>query len=378
MQRKCRDDETDGKPRMKQTRAAICLLLALLCAFAFSTRASASAAEMGDLNEDGVLSAADAALLLRRYPTDLSAGTARSDWDLTGNGMINKTDVRAMLLYAAGGIADLEMFRERVSTGLCDERLFERFCYTGTQDDLSGGYRSENVNISISSGVVENSSYSLADIYVQDISCITTAFSQGEFRGSTATVQEMFRSVDGGIIAMNGDFYSLHVYGPVIRNGVVYADHVTRDWDIAVLLLSGELLTYEYRTLTKDVLASMSVYQTWVFGPSLLDAEGKAKTKFRSAVQPANPRSVIGYFEPGHYAFLTVDGRTNESQGLTMQQLSQLCEDLGFVRAYNLDGGRSSILLSSGGLINSPYRGGRPSSDIVAVRELPENLTEQE
>jgi exopolysaccharide biosynthesis protein len=55
-----------------------------------------------------------------------------------------------------------------------------------------------------------------------------------------------------------------------------------------------------------------------------------------------------------------------------MAKLSQLCEELGFARAYNLDGGRSSILLSQSGPINSPYRDGRPSSDIVAIRELPE------
>lgn len=355
---------------MKRKQAAFCLLLALLSAVLFSNSASAKSAAMMDLNGDGACGAADAALLLRSYPTGEIPGDLGPYCDLTGNGTINRTDARAMLLYAAGGIPDLEKFRERVSTGLCDERLFDRFCYTDTQNDHNGGYRSENVCVSILSGVTENSTYFLADIYVQDIACITTAFSQGEFRGSTATVQEMFDSVDGGIVAMNGDFYSLHVYGPVVRNGVVYAKHVTRDWDIAVLLQSGELILYDRRTLTKDALQELSVYQTWVFGPSLLDAAGQAKTRFHSAVQPANPRSVLGYFEPGHYAFLAVDGRTDESEGLTMQQLSQLCEDLGFAGAYNLDGGRSSILLSSGGAINNPYLGGRPGSDIVAVREL--------
>jgi exopolysaccharide biosynthesis protein len=157
----------------------------------------------------------------------------------------------------------------------------------------------------------------------------------------------------------------------VVRNGTTYVDHVSRDWDLAVLLNSGELRTYDYRVLTKEALADMGVYQTWVFGPSLLDEAEHAKTKFRSAVQAANPRSVLGYYEPGHYAFLVVDGRTKESKGVTMQELSQLCETLGFARAYNLDGGRSSVLISTQGFVNNPYRGGRTSSDIVAIRELP-------
>ena len=56
---------------------------------------------------------------------------------------------------------------------------------------------------------------------------------------------------------------------------------------------------------------------------------------------------------------------------MTMQQLSQLCEDLGFARAYNMDGGQSSILLSQAGVVNEPYHNGRPVSDILAIREAP-------
>ena len=55
---------------------------------------------------------------------------------------------------------------------------------------------------------------------------------------------------------------------------------------------------------------------------------------------------------------------------MTMEQLSQFCEELGFARAYNLDGGRSSTLISKSGDINSPYKGGRPSADSIVVREL--------
>ena len=144
---------------MKRLRAALCLLFALLCAVTFSNSASANAAATVDLNADGVCGAADAALLLRSYPTGMIPGGSGLDYDLTGNGTINRTDARAMLLYAVGGIPDLVEFRERVSTGLCDERLFDRFCYTGTQDDQNGGYRSENACVSILSGVTENSTF---------------------------------------------------------------------------------------------------------------------------------------------------------------------------------------------------------------------------
>ena len=344
-------------------------LLALLCALALCIPASAGAA--GEPVQPDVFSAAAAARFLRDFRSGAITVASRPDLDLTDNDIFSGGDARAMLLYAVGGIPDLKAFQARVSTGLCSERLLDRFSYTGVKTQPNGGYRSENVAVTVSSGETENSRYFLADICVQDLACLVTAFSQGKFGGSAATAEQMFNSVDGGIVAMNGDYYTQHYYGPVIRNGETFVDHVSRDWDLAVLLKSGELKTYDYRVLTKEALDEMSVFQTWVFGPSLLDEAGHAKTKFRSAVQAANPRSVLGYYEPGHYAFLVVDGRTKESKGLTMQELSQLCESLGFLRAYNLDGGRSSILLGANGFINEPYRGGRTSSDIVAIRELP-------
>jgi len=357
---------------MKRKTVLLPLLLLALALLSPQPTAAEGAIEFGDLTGDGTIGAADAAAMLRGVAFGTLSEQARPDLDFTRNGEIDGTDARAALLYACGGIEDWIAFGERVSSGLCDERLFDRFRYTGTQNDRRGNYRSESIAVAVSGGRFEGSDYYLADIYVQDIACITTAFSGGKYRGSADTVRNMFNAVPGAVIAINGDFYSLQGRGPVIRNGVAYEDRVTRDWDVAVLRSGGELMTYEYRKLTREALETMDAYQSWVFGPALLDGEGRAKTKFRSWVQPENPRTVLGYYEPGHYAFLTVDGRTSGSRGLTMRQLSALCEQLGFARAYNLDGGRSSVMQAQDGPVNSPYRDGRPISDIIAVREIPQ------
>ncbi len=341
--------------------------------FAFTPSAAAQAPPAyGDLTGDGMIGAADAALMLRSLARGALWEKDRPDLDFTKNGEIDSTDARAALLYACGGIADMTLFGERVSSGLCNERIFDRFCYAGTLDDGKGNYRSENVCVTVSDGHTETSDYYLVDIYVQDIACIATAFSGGTYQGGAQTVKRMFDALPGAIVAINGDFYSRRLYGPVVRNGATHLSRVTGSLDIAVLLLSGELLTYPYGTLTKEALAQMDAYQTWVFGPALLDEEGHAKTKFRSWVLGENPRSVLGYYEPGHYAFLAVDGRNRSSDGLSMRDLSLLCEELGFTRAYNLDGGQSSVLLAKEGPINDPYRDGRPVSDIIAVCDLPQ------
>jgi len=337
-----------------------------------SAHAAKQSLDIRALASGGELNAASAAQMLRALAFGQLDDATDASLDFTMNGHVTGADARAILFYACGGFTDWAAFGERVSTGLCSEWLFDHFSYTGTYDDAKGNYKSENVSVTIEQGRISDSDYYLADIYIQDISCFVTAFGHSEFMGDAESVYQILSSIPGGIVGMNGDFYSINVYGPVVRNGETYVNRVSGYWDLAVLDGSGVLTVYPYGKLKKAALKEMDAYQTWVFGPSLLDESGHAKTKFRSKVLPRNPRSVLGYYEPGHYAFLLVDGRSQTCAGITLADLSQFCEDLGFKSAYNLDGGQSSALVSQSGAIDNPFRDGRAVSDILAIRELPE------
>ena len=78
-----------------------------------------------------------------------------------------------------------------------------------------------------------------------------------------------------------------------------------------------------------------------------------------------NPRSVIGYYEPGHYCFITVDGR-DKDRGISMAELSMLCADMGLAAAYNLDGGGSSCMYFAGMNYGQNTRG---TTDIAYIAE---------
>ena len=59
-----------------------------------------------------------------------------------------------------------------------------------------------------------------------------------------------------------------------------------------------------------------------------------------------NPRTGIGYFEPGHYCLVVVDGRDGDSApGASIEEFASVFESLGCTQAYNLDGGGSSLFL---------------------------------
>ena len=84
-----------------------------------------------------------------------------------------------------------------------------------------------------------------------------------------------------------------------------------------------------------------------------------------------NPRSGFGYFEPGHYCFVVVDGRDRGySRGVTPQEFSQIFKDLGCVAAYNMDGGESAIMSFNDEVVNLPFQDGRGLSDCLIIKEV--------
>lgn len=87
-----------------------------------------------------------------------------------------------------------------------------------------------------------------------------------------------------------------------------------------------------------------------------------------------NPRTAVGVRSDGSYFFIVVDGRqSGVSEGATINELSQFALDLGADMAINLDGGKSSTMITATGtsgsynLINTPANSGAERSDGNAV-----------
>ena len=242
-------------------------------------------------------------------------------------------------------------------------------------------YISDNLHITVTK-VVDNElvgrnlTYYVTDIYLRDIRCLRTAAAKS-FRHDNRTKVATMAARENAIAAISGDMFNQHLNRQLcIRNGVVYCNKTYENWEICLLYLDGTMETMtveEYKA--KD--PSGEIWQAWEFGPSLLDADGHALNKFpNSKVKPQNPRSVIGYYEPGHYCFVTVDGRQRHSHGLQLDELARLMESLGCKVAFNLDGGESASLYWNGGIFSKPSDGGRSMADIVYVCEPVPSETE--
>lgn len=130
--------------------------------------------------------------------------------------------------------------------------------------------------------------------------------------------------------------------------------------------------TYTPNEFSSDQIIKNRAWQTWIFGPSLLDSSGKAKTDFLTwdYIRESHPRTAIGYYEPGHYCFLVVDGREPRfSRGMYLEEMSQLFANLGCKVAYNLDGGQCSFMTKSSTVASHPYQPSKDISDGIAIVE---------
>ena len=234
-------------------------------------------------------------------------------------------------------------------------------------------YTSDNLRITVTqySSGSENSriTWYVADIQVTDISLLSTCFADDAFgQGITDYVLNMATD-NAAILAVNGDYYSEQKNNIVIRNGELYADADTT-LDMCVLYKDGTMVTYSPGEITASDAVAKGAWQAWCFGPALLADDGTALSSFNTSSHVAenNPRTAIGYYEPGHYCLVVVDGRSSGySKGMTLDELSQMFEDMGCTQAYNLDGGKSSVMVFNGTVVNQPSEGGREVSDAIIV-----------
>jgi len=325
-----------------------------------------------------VQQAQDAVLPQAQMETDSAAAAAEAlrqtdgtVYDVTGNGVVDESDAIALLLHGTGRLDDLSALPNLLADSLLGEKYLDRFSYTGIVRG-EGYYRSETLSYRLTRVSEEDLNYYVAEIFLRDLGHLRTAFANGRYQ-SVGKVPKMAQE-NNAIVAINGDFYAWGgKTGLVIRNGTVYRESRNKNKDICVLYADGVMETYAPSEVDTEAIKARGAYQSWMFGPSLFDETGAPKTKksqFLSKVTTANPRTAIGYVEPGHYFFVTVDGRgRGGSDGMTMAELAKLMHDLGCTVAYNLDGGGTAIMVDQDGTVSRQSNKARGCSDIVFIVE---------
>lgn len=247
--------------------------------------------------------------------------------------------------------------------GLLGWEYADRFCFTDYVSTKTE-FRTDAVSITVTEYKEQKSVYSgsslvsyVADIYVRDASLIRRGYTEGGFENGVHRSAVKIAATLNAVLAISGDYVTKGQDGFLIRDGEIILDSGEYKRDIAVLYRDGSMKTYAPEEIDPEAIMTGDPWQSWCFGPSLLDENGQVKESYNIVFNTdgKNPRCAIGYYEPGHYCFVVVDGRQKGySMGVSIKGLAELMRDLGCRSAYNLDGGLTAQMVFQGKRVNSP------------------------
>lgn len=246
-------------------------------------------------------------------------------------------------------------------------------------------YRSHNIFLAIKevNGVISDDpvQYFIYDIYVRNIENLFSGYTLNSRYPADRLIEKTESERDVSVVAaVNGDYIAnLNHCLLCERNGTVLRDvPEVIESDICVLYYDGTVETFTPSEYDWEKIKNNNPYQIWNFGPKLLDGDGNVIKKFdlnaydNDVIDSRNPRTSFGYYEPGHYNLVVVDGRSKDSLGVRMDGLAEIQHQLGCKAAYNMDGGDSTQAYFMDTVIRESEKRDvqRKLSDIICVGEV--------
>ena len=140
--------------------------------------------------------------------------------------------------------------------------------YTATDNT----YTSDTTSITISKVTTGSGAdmvtYFVADVQMKAGALLQAGLADGFQQGKVDYTSSMAEA-SGAILAINGDYCTARDTGIIIRNGVLYLDNPTRMG--LALNNDGTMKVYDEREVSADQLLADGVYNTYSFGPVLID-----------------------------------------------------------------------------------------------------------
>ncbi|MBQ8654803.1 MAG: phosphodiester glycosidase family protein [Clostridia bacterium] len=224
-----------------------------------------------------------------------------------------------------------------------------------------GGYLDPSVSVRVEYMRAYDTTIQLTWVQVADASQLRTASYKKYPSKSTAYAMNISKR-EGGIVAINGDYFVHRKEGYIIRNGEVLRQNYTDLYHTLIIDDKGDFTIMT--TNTQEAVESFegNAVQLLVFGPALV-IDGVQQTDFEAKgpgiLKECTPhkktqRLAICQMDELSYLIIATEGPENKgSKGLTMANFAQLCADLGVKQAFNLDGGSSSTVVLNDKKINS-------------------------
>ena len=253
-----------------------------------------------------------------------------------------------------------------------EEALASAAEVTTDNSGSSQDYEDGNIKITYTQYTTNDTTIHVADVQLSSAEYLKTAFADNTYGKNVTQTTSDIAAANNAVLAINGDYYGVQEKGYVIRNGVLYRE-AAADNDVLCIYGDGSMKVVDPSSVTAQELLDQGAWQAFSFGPGLLE-DGSIPISLDTEVgraKASNPRTAIGIIDDLHYVFVVSDGRSDESEGLSLYELAVFMQELGVKTAYNLDGGGSSTMYFNGNVVNNPTSGFRDDerkvSDIIYI-----------
>lgn len=242
--------------------------------------------------------------------------------------------------------------------------------YEPNPDDYTqGGYYDSAVHVEITKIRHAEADFYVANVKIKHASQIRTGLASTLGSG-TNKITAMATDFNA-VLAINGDYFTDREVGLAIRQGETLLNKPSKLYDMLLIDSNGD-----FHIVKRDNLDMLDFYlsggldirNAFTFGPALVidGVKQDIPEKYSFAPHYQNPRAAIGQLGPLEYVCVVVDGRSDESEGVTLETLADFMANLGCTQAFNLDGGNSATLVLGGNIYNDKSLANERSvSDII-------------
>lgn len=235
-------------------------------------------------------------------------------------------------------------------------------------------YSDGRISVTLTEYREQDTTVYVADVRLASAEYLKTAFAKEAYGRNVTEKTSAIAEGCNAILAINGDFYGSREKGYVLRNGVLYRSTAAGEQEDLAILTDGSFEIFREDEVSAEDMLEAGAEQIFSFGPALL-TDGVISVERGEEVGKAmakNPRTAIAMVDELHYLLVVSDGRTRESEGLSLYEFAEFLKARGAVTAYNLDGGGSSTMVFCGKVVNQPTTNGksiqeRSVSDIVYI-----------
>jgi len=168
------------------------------------------------------------------------------------------------------------------------------------------------------------------------------------------------------LVAINGSFFDMEKGGSVsyfeVNDSVISRTRSTEfKWAVPDSLINGALILEKNNILKIETANKEQVYEgsfseafVMVSGPLLIKNSKAQRLPDMGFTNKRHPRTCVGITKDS-IIFITIDGRSELAEGMSLREAQKYLLDLGCIDAINLDGGGSTCMwIKDKGVVNIP------------------------